>query len=200
MSIPWVTVQDAIVEWVANATGLAPARVWWADQGIPRPESSGGAWISLNPITVASPGHDWVTSEANPTPTPGRERIRRVQGTRTVQLSIQCFNGTAVDATNPKALLDDVVLAISLPDQASAFVAAGFGIGDIGPVQTASGVINSTRFEPRATLTVVLHTTAELVGYGTTIDSVEVSIVTPVGNDDDPVDHVSAFVVPHDAD
>jgi len=61
-----MTWQAAVRQWVSSGSGIALARVLWADQGGPRPSSADGPWISLRELSEASGGADWLVTEVAP--------------------------------------------------------------------------------------------------------------------------------------
>lgn len=61
-----MTWQAAVRQWVSTGSGLALARVLWADQGGPRPSSADGPWISLRELAESSGGSDWLVTEVAP--------------------------------------------------------------------------------------------------------------------------------------
>jgi hypothetical protein len=169
--------EDAIHEWIVAASGLAVDRVLWAVEGFERPES--GPWISLNIIGSTPVGQSWKETKANPTPSPGAERLITVRSVHVGTLSIQCFGGDATGVDSPRKRLERCALALSLPSRARALNEANVAIGQVGGVQSVGGVINSTRFEPRAVLQVNAHYNDELSETGTYVENVSATGYIP---------------------
>lgn len=158
-AVGWTPIKDALHTWLRVASGLAADHVLWWGQGMVRPT---GQWISMHVIAVQRVGQDWTNVEPNPTPSPGAEILRVVQGSRQARISIQCFAGGTADENDPAAVLNDCITALELPSRRRAFRAARVAVGEVGPVNSIGGVMNSTRFEPRAVVEVTLLFAAEL--------------------------------------
>lgn len=123
-------------------------------------------------------GNDWVDNENNPTPTAGAEVLMKVRGVRRCTFSLQCFAAMGTGATGPTAILNDVITACSLPSISDALDAAFVGVSDYGDIKSMDGVVNSTRFEPRATVEIVFYAKAELVETATYIEHVQIQNLT----------------------
>lgn len=174
-------IKAALRAWVVRGSGLAASNVIWT-LGERRPT---GPYISMR-LGIETIGQDWVDAEANPTPTAGHEAVSIVRGTRKLRLDMQCFaavgDSSAADAW---AILHEVMTAAALPTVSDQLEAAKLGLAKYdGPTQI-DGVVNSSRFEPRATATAWLFTTAEVSETGPSYDNVEAtaSIETPSGDD-----------------
>jgi hypothetical protein len=184
------TMEDAVHDWIRIATGFAADNVLWGDQNFERPPL--GPWISLNVIGSRKVGKDWKESTPNPTPSPGAERLITVRGVRVGTLSIQCFGGAATGTTTPRDYLERCVLALTLPSRARALNAANVVVADVEDVQSIGGVINSTRFEPRATLQATLHYNIETTETATYVENVSATGYIP--NETSPEIEVEQFI------
>ena len=116
----------------------------------------------------------------------GQELSQRARGPRTGILTLQCFagaptGGAATGITSPTAILHDAVTSYVMESINAALVTAGIGVAGFDQIQSLDGVVNTTRFEPRATVTVRLHLASELVETSTYIQKVTATnnIVTP---------------------
>lgn len=182
MSIAWTTVETALHAWIVASSGLAANHVIWAQQNGPRPD---GAFITMRLSTLRRVGQDWLEAPDSVT--------WRARGMRQGTLSIQCFGGAAVGAAGATQILDYVVSRSVLPSSRDVLQAAGIGLAKLGTVQSLDGVINTTVFEPRATLEARFFLAQEVtespvpVGGGT-IDTAQVdgetaTDVEPIGFD-----------------
>jgi hypothetical protein len=168
----WDTTLAALQAWVASGSGVAATNVRWSGQGGTRPSV---VWISLGIINESVPGPDWVFTEDAAVPVSGAEISYKVRGCRTGTLSIQCFAGSAVGSSSPFAILRKLHASARLPTTKAAMLAAGIGLGTMGTVQDTPAIVNTTNFEPRATMTIEFFTANELIETGTYIETVEVT-------------------------
>lgn len=105
----------------------------------------------------------------------GEEITTHARGQRRVVYNFEAYPPRdATDATEADALLNDVMTALALPSVAEAIDAAGFAVSGLGPIAQLDGVLNSTRFEPRAIMMVVCFIPSELSEPGTIIENVNV--------------------------
>lgn len=169
--IDLVTVEDALHDWIVAATGIPADHVLWAEQAFERP-SDDAPWVALRLESIQRVGQDWYVSSDHPVPVAGAERLLTVNGVRTALLVIQCFRGAATGTSRPQAYLDAAVMGITLPARRAAFLAAGIGIGEIGPIRNIGDVISLTRFEPRAVVEVTLLLAGTTTSTGTYIEQV----------------------------
>lgn len=106
----------------------------------------------------------------------GAELTHYARGQRRITLQVTCFPPkVATDGTEAYAYLSDAVGHASLPARRSALRAAGIGLGNMGTIQQLDGVVNSTRFEPRAMLTLIMFVKSEITATGTIIETVNVT-------------------------
>lgn len=103
----------------------------------------------------------------------GAELTAKSLGVRRVRLTLQAFAADATGAGSAAALLDAVVTA--LPRRAAALRASGVCVMDCGAVTTSGAVMDSTVFEPRAILEVVLCLASEVEEPATFFDRAQVS-------------------------
>lgn len=171
MTIDFVAIEDAINTWVAAGSGLdVDDNVIWAQQKAPRPATP---YISIRMMVLERFGIDWfIVQDASP-PNPGAEIEHVVQGTRTGVLNLQCFADDGDGAASAMAILENVVLAATLPSVHEGLRVAKFGILNFGPVQSINGGPTATVFEPRAIVDCRFNTTAEVVETATYIEIVK---------------------------
>lgn len=170
MSVSWVAIQSAIRLWISNATSLDGAHVIWADQDGPRPS---GPYIVMR-LTPRRVGHGWTAHVDNGTGTAGAEITYTHTSIRALELELQCFAGEAQGASSSHALLDLCVDYAGLPSQMDAFRAAGWAPATFDPVQSISGVLGGSTFEPRAVLRCRGMTSSQITETGTYIELAEV--------------------------
>lgn len=168
--------EDAICNWILSSTGLPASNVQWYGQNLPRAATL--PWVSMKLSAIMPKGNDWTDAENNPTPTTGAEVLLKTRGVRRCTLSLQCFAAPNTGSTGPMGILSDVVAASGSPTIGDAISAAGIGICDLGTIKPMDGVINSTRFEPRAVVEIGFYVAAELVETATFIQSVQVQSLT----------------------
>lgn len=166
-------IEDAIFDWVVDATGLDEQNVIWEQQRGPRPV---GTYVTLRLLTLAPNGQDWVEVEDAPSPTPGNEVRYLQRGTRTLTISIQCYGGggaSALGARSPLAIIEYIVGSCRLPSKHEVLHEAGVGIAGHGPVNSIDGVLGGALFEPRARVDVRAHLATELYETDTYIEFAE---------------------------
>lgn len=182
----WTTAENAIHNWLQLATGIAADRILWARQGVTRPAGT-SAWISLKRIAAPVIGQDWSTHALNPTPTAGNELLHTAAGNRAWTISIQCYGGTATEATSPEAILDDALLKLALPAYKARFTAAEIGVGEISGPRPLDGLLNSVAVEPRAQVDVTFLLAASVTATGPALETVGVTGYVPNEADPDEV-------------
>lgn len=171
-AIAWQQIEDAIHAWVVNGSGLAADRVVWAGQN--QPERA-VPFITIRVSSIRRRGNDWTNVEDAASPAPGAELQKVIRGPRIIGLTIQCFAASPIGAAGALAILENVAIAVQRPVVSEVLDAARVGIGNISDVEALDGVIGSTLFEPRAIMTVSLHTVSELdAGTLTYIETVDV--------------------------
>ena len=176
----WSTIENAVTAWFLTGSGLASGKVIWEDQNGPRPTA---AFISVS-ASVKSIGQDWVDTEDATSPTTGAELEYFARGTRELTLRLRCFgdlDGDAKGSTSPRARLEALVLSHKLPSVNDLLTVAKVGVLRFSDITNISGVINSSRVEPRAMLTIVCNVPSEISEYGTYISILEMTdqISTP---------------------
>lgn len=167
--IAWVAVENAIHDWIVSATGLVGAQVIQVDQNGPRPV---GAYVDYS-LDIQRVGQDWLDVEDADVPEPGAEINQVARGVRRMTIRMRCFGGDATGAASSKAHLENVVSKFIFPSISDALNVAGVGVTSFSNVTNISGVINSTRLEPRAMLTVVAFLASEVSETGTYVSDVE---------------------------
>ena len=121
---------------------------------------------------------------------PGAEVTQKLRGPRQAMLTLQCFagaptGGAPTGITSPFSILNDAITSYALESRATALNTAGIGIGHVESINAIDGIVNTTRFEPRAIAMVLLHLASELVETSTYIQTVNatglasVTVTTP---------------------
>jgi hypothetical protein len=174
------TVKSALRTWVIRGSGLPPDHVVWT-LGARRPDSS---YIHMR-LKVGTVGQDLVKYTPNPSPTSGNDALFTVVGARILTFTVTCFAPTEPNqgARSPEQILNDVFTSYSFPSVTAVVKAAKLGWltnTDITPIDL---LIDKTLFEPRAYMTIRLHTIAQLSETGPSIDTVEISGTTAAGTD-----------------
>lgn len=170
-AIAWDTIMPAIKAWVVAASGLNADHVVWGQQNAPR---FADTFVVLRILTVDHLGEgDYVTTEANPSPSPGAEIIRRALGTARVTMTMTCF-APVIGAAGAVSLIETVLASDNLPSVCDALSAAGVSIVNWDGVQSTDAVINSAKFEPRAVVTIRFFCVSIVSETGTNIDTVNV--------------------------
>lgn len=168
----WSTIESAIHAWVVAGSGLAGERVVFSGQNHPRPAKP---FVTIR-LDLSGPiGVPWL-AVSNTAGSPAGQEITRTSGSmKTLGVSMQAFSDSAAGAASPQAILGAVANAAGLASVRDALNTANVGVNSIGSVQRIDGVINSTRFEPRATMQVTCSVPAEVSETGTYIETVEVT-------------------------
>lgn len=173
-SIPWTTVENAVVAWLEGSTGLRAAWDYEGGTSLPSP------YVSVQISGYRPVGHDWRTFAANPTPSPGQELVASASGMRQATLILQVYGEPRrgqSPAVSPLPLLAQAIDALAL--YVDSLDLAGVGIGDIGPVsmQGAGAIVT-----PRARCEIGIHLASTVEGVQTSLDYVK--ITTRVNDDD----------------
>jgi hypothetical protein len=175
-AIDWVTVEDAIYDWIVAASGLASTAVVWADQPGIRPEKP---FISMMLDDVEAQGHDWRVYDDAPDPEPGAELRVRARGMRTARLQLQCFpadlhgDDSTKTVNSASKTLADVISYLPLAEYDLDL--AGIGIGSTAPVKTIQGRRGGI-LEPQAMVELTIHLASELEARHTYVERVQVFI------------------------
>lgn len=167
-------IEDALFSWVRGTSGYAAADVLWTDYEQPRPS---GAYLALRLSNMRSIGQDWyeVADSDDPTPAVGEEIVTTVWGKRAATLTLQAIAGDATGAASSSEVLETVRTRSRLPSVRTALNLAGVGIATFGPVQTVSGTLSASAFEPRAIMAVELNLTATAAEFSTFIETVGIT-------------------------
>ena len=168
--IEWVTVEDAIHDWIETATGISGADVFQAGDGGHRPS---GRFVEYE-LEVERVGRDWLDHEDADTPEAGAELDFKARGIRRMNVRLRCFGGTASGAGSARASLEKVVAKFPLPTYRAIVANAGIGVASFSRVQNISGVLNSSIIEPRAMLDITCYLASEVSEPGTYIENVSI--------------------------
>lgn len=129
-------------------------------------------------VDIQSAGTGSIAIVSTPETVPaGAELKEHVFGQRVITMDVTCYpamiddDQDADDATEAHAILTDVSTATYFTRYNNLFDAANVGVYP-NDVQALDGVLNSTRFEPRATMTVTLFVASELVDLKTIIETI----------------------------
>jgi hypothetical protein len=161
MAIDWSGARAALRAWFLPATGLADAKVIWANQNGPRPLPP---FATINPrVAIRRLG---VYDEERLDPdAPGQ--IDRV-GQRKLTISCNAYGPGAID------LLERAQEALDTNAARAAFASAGLAVSDRGEVRDLTKLLE-TQYEERAQLDVVFAlatASSEDAGY---IESAEIT-------------------------
>jgi hypothetical protein len=136
-------------------------------------------------IDLQSAGSGVITIVATATAVhAGQEIAQKLRGPRRAMLTLECFagaptGGAATGTTSPTAVLHDAITSYATEVRSAALAAAGIGVGQIEPIRSVDGVVNSVRLELRAIGTVYLHLASELAETSTYIQVVNVTDNVP---------------------
>ena len=171
MTIAWVALEKAIQDFVVTTSGLGGASVIWADQNGPRPDAP---YIDME-LVLERIGRDWIDVDDAAAPSSGAEIDLKVRGQRRLSIRLRCFGATSVGVTSPKAILNDVVSKSLVPSVQDALVLAEIGMAEFSQIQNVTGVLNSTKLEPRAMLDITAFVASEVSETGTYVSDVDVT-------------------------
>lgn len=159
--------EDAIREWVMAGAGLDSDHVLWAEQTGAR-KLDGAAWASVR-LGAETPvaAFDEVSQTTDASRDPGTEIELRVEGLRSLAVSVQFFGPATVGTSTPRALAIRAQLALALPSVRTALADAGLTPYDNGQVTNVTA-LKGTAFEGRGLLALrfyVRRTVSEYTGY-----------------------------------
>lgn len=170
--------EDAIVDWVVAASGVAESQIVWSGQGTPQ---KAGVWIALRVEGEHSMGQPWkqIRKVTNPVPLADTEFVH--SSTAAATLRIECYTGgVAWQLARPDRVLSRIKNARTLPSVLAKLRAGNIGLGVAGSVQSAN-YERSTVFEPRAFLEFGINLIAQASELGTRIEKMEITnAVSPV--------------------
>ncbi len=171
-AIQWVTVEDAIRNWIVSASGLSEDSVIWSHEMGPRPDSP---YVSLLINSLRPIGHDWLDVFDTDDPSPGQEITLQARGMRYCSLSIQCFSpfGEMNGPGSALAILTDIMAGLKL--RRYTLNQAGVGMAGFGPIATIGNAKLGTALEPRAAVEAQFHLASEVEGFETYIETVEIT-------------------------
>lgn len=179
----WVDVENAIHTWVKEASGLADERVFWADQGAPRPAPPFVTVRIGDLIPVgAVDGVEVIDHSDDPeTPGLGEELELVASGLREFRVSVQAFTPLTHSEDAARALLSRVQTKIAFSSFQTLFEDAGISCFDNGTVRNLSAILG-TGFEGRAELDVRFYyeeRVSERVGFIQSVEITNASIEPP---------------------
>lgn len=154
--------------------GLVAATDYWAvrvDANTIRLAETHALAVAASPTTIdiTSAGSGTITiASTDETERHGAEIRHYARQSFAGTLSVQLFGGAATDSP-----LRNLRGAAALPTVHAALVAAGVGLGTIGPIRALGNLINSTYFEPRSVVEVRFFTVEETSELGTYIETCE---------------------------
>lgn len=170
MSLAWTTIEDAITAWVIAGSGIAAGSVIWGEQ-------NGGriATPYIDLVTeIEDIGPDWIFTDDAAAPSAENEIDYFSQGMRRMTIRMRCFGGPAKGSTSAKARLEAVKASHRLPSNHEALRIADIGISEFSPVSNITGVLNSTKLEPRAMMDVIAFVPSSISETGTYIEVVSI--------------------------
>jgi len=178
MSFGGTTVENAIQAWIVAASGLAGAKVIWAEQGGNRPAPP---YIAINAITLSRFGEDWkrivdLTGDIPPPPV-GEEIEVHLEGPREIALSIQCFADSPLGTASAMAILNDVQARVRIASIASALRTGGVTVRRFDAINSLGAIVGATDWEPRATMTAYIGVASDVSETATYIETVKITEV-----------------------
>ena len=159
MSTPtYEDVQNAIQQWIVEATSITADRVRWSDQGGTQPTSAGGAWISLSIMAEGVQGKPWADIEDGAV-AGTVQHVARSQNAGT--LSIEVYNAASRGNGSALAILRKLKPSLWLP-AVSEILDGVVGMGAFADARNIPGLVNATYFEPRGIMSCRFFTATEL--------------------------------------
>lgn len=175
-SINITAIEDMFFSWVVAGSQLAEKRVIWMHQRSPRPDSSDGAFITMQWRELAPFGYDWIDTKDNPSPSGdgGDEILRIARGQRIGVLGIECFASKVPDAVSALglAILADVIAY--QPFFRAAISDVGIGILEYGPARGGPMPVPIS-LDPKVLLDIHFSVASEVQITGTFIQFVSVT-------------------------
>lgn len=168
---------DGPVRPTADGYGLLAATNYWfivVDADHFQLATSFQLAMALTALALSAGSGNVTFASTVDTVAAGAEMTAKSLGMRRVRVTFQAFATDAFGNNAAGPLLDSVVTA--LPRRASTLRAAGVCVLDCGSVTTSGGVIDSSVFEPRAVLEIVLSLASEVDEPTTRIER---ALVTP---------------------
>jgi len=176
MSFGGTTIENAIQSWIVAASGLAGAKVIWAEQGGNRPAPP---YIAINAITLSRFGEDWKRivdlSDDDPPPDAGEEIEIHREGPREIALSIQCFADSPLGTASAMSILNDVQAKVRHASIADALRAGGVSVRRFDAINSLGAIVGATDWEPRATMTAYLGVASDVSEVATYIETTEIT-------------------------
>ena len=183
---------DGQLQFITTGTlpgGLAVVTNYWAvvvDANTIKVAASFVSAMAVVPVTLALSSSGTGSSSVTGTSTTvraGQEIIQYTRGPRQARLHLQCFagaptGGAPTGVTSPLAVLHDALSAHALESVNAILVTAGVGVAGWDPIRSVDGIVNTTRFEPRAMTTVRLHFASEIVETSTYIQTADLTGTT----------------------
>jgi hypothetical protein len=166
-----VQIENAIHEWITQATELPAEQVMWSRQKAPQPTRP---YVDMVINRSRSPGTDWLSIDDNPGGDAGEEIKYQQRGSRILTLSLRCFGTDPTGTSEPLEILEKIRDSHLLPSTHDALATVGVGVGAMSDVTALEMIIQSTIIEPRAMMTIELHVARERTSLGTFIETVEV--------------------------
>lgn len=171
---------DGPVRFTSTGTlpaGIALATDYWIiriDADTIKLASTFGNVLDLVAIDITDAGTGTHTlSDTADTVRAGQEIAHRARGGRMISLQMQAFSDAAGGASMSVALLERVLASVVLPTPHAILRVANLGVSQVATIQSTDAVVNSTVFEPRAVVDVLVHCTSEITELGTFIETVE---------------------------
>lgn len=170
MAIPWIAIEDALVEWIARESGYAADRVVWSElENAPRPS---GDFIELRIGDVLRRGLDEKRTLTDLGRPEGEEVELRVRGVREFSLTIQAHTDDTVGELAARATLEVIRDSLSKNSVREAFSAVGISAFDDSPVRPLNELVE-TNYHGRASLDVRFYVSSQVsdfVGFIATVE------------------------------
>lgn len=171
MSFDWTAAEDAIRQWVLDASELSEEQVLWSHYSQPRPT---GEFVSISIDGPTQVGLDYVQSSTDLSQPADQEIELKVIGTRDITVSVSCFGGQASSSTSSQAMASKIMTGVRLPSINSALHIAGVYPHGTPTIINVPGIIGA-KFEPRAIVEhafYIVEDISERTGYIATISGV----------------------------
>jgi hypothetical protein len=166
--IAWTAIEDAILVWVAAASGLTT--IWEGEADASRPAAP---YIALS-ASARQVGQDWVVT-ADGAGGAGAELDETVRGVRELTLDLRCFGGAKRGPTKPGSVLEDVLQKSRLNAARALLKAGGWAPARFDPVLDTGAVLGGASFENRADARCFGMVSSEVTGTATYIQIVKIT-------------------------
>jgi hypothetical protein len=169
----WTAIENALHDWVAEATGLAGDRVRFAHADQPRAQD-GLPLASINILATRAIGLDANGHRYEPLAPNGQQIVMEASGTRETQVDVSFFSGAVGGDGGARDLAHQALTGLALESVRNDLRTAGVFPFDSGPVRWVPA-ITGAKFEARAILSMRFYYNDVLEERTTWIETVEVT-------------------------